>query len=271
MGFRRGLDGDGNHRHDGHMQVKRATGEGRRGERPVRRPTVAGVVVAVTVLFAAFAHAIEEAGAQTPPSASEIAGYDGLLAAAAAGDGIEIRRLAAAGGDVNARDGHGRTPLMVAAYARSLPALEALIAARADLDLMDSRAYDAVTILAVLDDVVLLRRLFAAGASARQITSPYRGTALIAAAHLGHAEVVAELLKAGAPPDHVNSLQWTAVIEAIVLGDGGPRHQATLAALIASGADLNIPDGNGRSPLALARERGFSAMAGMLEAKGARP
>jgi hypothetical protein len=71
--------------------------------------------------------------------------------------------------------------------------------------------------------------LLSLGASAKQVTSRYDGTALIAAAHLGHAGVVRQLIAAGAPLDHVNNLHWTAAIEAVVLGDGGPRHQATLA------------------------------------------
>ena len=73
------------------------------------------------------------------------------------------------------------------------------------------------------------------GASARNITSRYDGTALIAAAHLGHDEVVRQLIAAGAPLDHVNNLHWTAAIEAVVLGDGGLRHQRTLSALIEAG------------------------------------
>ena len=60
------------------------------------------------------------------------------------------------------------------------------------------------------------------------ITSRYDGTALIAAAHLGHAEVVRMLIAAGGPLDHVNNLGWTALIESIVLGDGGRNHTDTL-------------------------------------------
>jgi len=102
------------------------------------------------------------------------------------------------------------------------------------------------------------------------VTSRYDGTALIAAAHLGHAGVVRQLIAAGAPLDHVNNLHWTAVIEAIVLGDGGPRHQATLQALLDAGADLTLTDRQGRTPLALARARGYQAMVQQLEQAGAR-
>ena len=73
-----------------------------------------------------------------------------------------------------------------------------------------------------------MRVLLANGASAKLVTSRYDGTALIAAAHLGHDGVVRQLIAAGAPLDHVNNLHWTALIEAVVLGDGGPRHQAVV-------------------------------------------
>jgi uncharacterized protein len=81
---------------------------------------------------------------------------------------------------------------------------------------------------------------------------------------------VRQLIAAGAPLDHVNNLHWTAVIESIVLGDGGARHQATLRALIDAGANLQLADGSGRTPLELARGRGYGEMVKMLEAAGAR-
>jgi ankyrin repeat protein len=82
--------------------------------------------------------------------------------------------------------------------------------------------------------------------------------------------VVRRLIAAGAPLDHVNNLHWTAVIEAIVLGDGGKRHQQTLRALIDAGANLQLADRQGRTPLALARGKGYAEMVRMLEAAGAR-
>ena len=89
---------------------------------------------------------------------------------------------------------------------------------------------DIITIAAVRDDAAMVRLAIRLGADPRAITSPYNGTALIAAAHLGHDAVVRVLIEAGAPLDHVNNLGWTALIEAVVLGDGGPRHVACAGA-----------------------------------------
>src|SRR5262245_46883991 len=101
--------------------------------------------------------ATEPAWPQVPPTERELAAYSGLHAAAAKGDAAEIKRLAAAGNDRNARDGHGRTPLMVAAFQRQHTAAQALIEAGADLDALESQAYDVITIAAVLDDLEMLR------------------------------------------------------------------------------------------------------------------
>jgi ankyrin repeat protein len=209
--------------------------------------------------------------AQVPPTAHEIAGYTGVHAAAHRGDVAELAKLLAASkGAADTRDGYGRTPLHVAAYARQREAIRALIAAGANPGALERDRYDAVTIAAVADDEETLRLLLSLGASAKLTTSRYDGTALIAAAHLGHDGVVRQLIKAGAPLDHINNLHWTAVIEAIVLGDGGPRHQRTLQALLDAGASTRVSDRDGRTPLQLARSRGHEAMVKQLQAAGAR-
>jgi ankyrin repeat protein len=205
-----------------------------------------------------------------PPSAVETAAYTGLHAAAHRGDVRAIETLSASPAVLESRDARGRTPLHVAAFARQRGAIVALAKAGANLSALDNDRYDAVTIAAVADDEETLRALLSVGASAKQVTSRYDGTALIAAAHLGHAGVVRQLIAAGAPLDHVNNLHWTAVIEAIVLGDGGPRHQATLAALLDAGADTRLTDREGRTPLQLARGRGYTEMVRLLERAGAR-
>jgi ankyrin repeat protein len=205
------------------------------------------------------------APAQAPPTQAEVKQYSGLHAAAYRGQAEQLQKLVTSGANVNARDAHGRTPLHVATFARQREAIRVLARFGTDLGALENDRYDAVTIAAVADDEETLRLLLSLGASAKLVTSRYDGTALIAAAHLGHVGVVKQLIAAGAPLDHVNNLHWTAVIESIVLGDGGVRHEETLRALLAAGANPQLADRQGNTPLMLARARGYAPMVRMLE------
>jgi ankyrin repeat protein len=226
-------------------------------------PTCRGVAAALGLVCGL-------AGAQVPPTPAEAATYTGLFAAAARGDAPEIARLAAGGADLRARDGHGRTPLHVATFAGKHDAMRALAKAGADPNVLESDRYDIATIAAVADDVPTLEVALAIGCRSTNITSRWYGTALIAAAHLGHDGAVHTLVRAGAPLDHVNTLGWTALLESIVLGNGGPRHLATLKALVAAGANVNLADRSGTTPLALARAAGYRDMVVVLQQAGGR-
>jgi ankyrin repeat protein len=205
------------------------------------------------------------AQAQTAPSAVEIATYEGLHRAAQDGNVDDIRRLAKAGAALNARDANGRTPAHVAAFASQDEALRALAEAGADMNALDDQVYDVVTIAAVADDLGLRSLAIRLGNEPGLTTSPWRGTALIAAAHLGHVEVVRRLIAAGAPLDHVNNLGWTALMESVILGNGGRNHQQVVRLLVEAGADRSITDRDGVTPLVHARARGYSEIARLLE------
>jgi uncharacterized protein len=221
-------------------------------------------LVLLGLAWAQFSHA------QVAPSATEMAAYRGLHAAAARGDVAKVEQFVAAKADINLRDAYGRTPLHVATFAKQGAAVRTLIKAGAEKGALENDRYDSITIAAVADDEETLRTLLSLGASAKLVTSRYDGTALIAAAHLGHDGVVRQLIAAVAPLDHVNNLHWTAAIESIVLGKGGPRHQATLKALVDAGANLQLTDRHGKTPLYLARSYGYVEMVQMLEKAGAR-
>ena len=203
--------------------------------------------------------------AQTAPSAKEAAGYSGLHRAAHSGDLFALKRRIAEGADLEARDSNSRTPLHVAAFASRYDVVRALIKSGADPNAMDDQNYDIVTIASVADDPKMVNLALNLGASAGSITSPYDGTALIAAAHLGHYEVVERLIAGSAPLNHVNNLGWTALMEAVVLGDGGQNHVKTVRALVAAGADKEISDNYGVTPIGHARVRGYREIAAIME------
>ncbi len=205
------------------------------------------------------------AWAQTAPSQPQEAAYKGLHAAALNDDSDLINRLVAQGANLEARDSYGRTPLHVAAFKSHEKALVALALAGADMNAYEHDAYDVVTIAAVANDVPMLRLALSLGGKPGNITSPYDGTALIAAAHLGHVDVVRTLIEAGAPLDHINNLGWTALIEAVVLGDGGERHVKVVRSLIKSGADVSLADRAGVSPLQHAKQRGYATIVALFK------
>jgi ankyrin repeat protein len=98
----------------------------------------------------------------------------------------------------------------------------------------------------------------------------FGGTPLIPACERGHVEVVKTLLQTDVEVDHVNNLGWTALLEAIILSDGGPRHEEIVQLLVDGGADVNIADFLGVTPLQHARLKGFRNIGKILESGGAK-
>jgi ankyrin repeat protein len=195
---------------------------------------------------------------------------DRLRAAAATGDLAGIAAAIAGGADIDARDERGRTPLMVATEARQTDAVRALLDAGADVDLQDDKL-DNPFLYAGAEGLLDILRLANEAGADPAITNRYGGVAVIPASERGHVEVVRYLLnETDVDVDHVNRLGWTALLEAILLSDGGPRHQEIVALLIEHGADVDLADGGGIRPLAHARARGHTATAALLEAAGAR-
>ena len=201
------------------------------------------------------------------PSAAQ-SGRD-LIEAAGKGDLAAVERLLARGAGVDARDGNGRTALLAATHGNHVAVARALIAAGADVNAKDGIEDSPYLYAGAEGRTEILRLTLAAGADLKS-TNRYGGTALIPACERGHVEVVKRLLAAGVDPNHVNRLGWTGLLEAIILSDGGPRHQAIVALLIEGGADVNLPDKEGRTPLHHARQRGQTEIVQMLERARAR-
>jgi len=230
---------------------------------PKARRNMLRSTIALATLLTTFA-----ANAQSPPTDADIAAFSKLHIAAHEGDVGAIAAALIAGADVDALDNKARTPAHVAAFASQDAALTALAEAGADLNALEYQIYDVVTIAAVANDPALVELAIELGNRPDLTTSRYDGTALIAAAHLGHHEVVRVLIEAGAPLDHVNNLEWTALIEAVILGDGGPDHVATVRHLVKAGADQTIGDRYGVAPLQHAKSLGYADIVELLEAAG---
>jgi ankyrin repeat protein len=208
--------------------------------------------------------------AQNPPSERDVQIYAGLHAAAANGDVAELERLVGEGEKVDIQDARSRTPLIVAAYRRHHKAAEALLRLGANPNARDSDRFNMLAIAVAQNDMEMFKLALAHGANPGAVTGPYDNTALISAAHLGHVEMVKALIEAKAPLDHVNALGWTALIMAVVLGNGDKDHVATVEALVNAKADTEIKDRAGMTALAHARARNYADMVKILQAVSGR-
>lgn len=191
-----------------------------------------------------------------------------LTAAARQGDAAAVQNLLAQGASVHASDDQGVTALIAAAYQNHLEVVKLLIEAGADVNVQDNTQQSAYLISTAEGYLDLLKLTLEAGADVHSLDS-YNGTGLIRAADRGHVEIVEELLKTDIAIDHVNRLGWTALLEAIILGDGGPRHTEVVRLLVQAGADVNLADRNGVTPLAHARQQGFEEIIVILKSAGA--
>ena len=206
----------------------------------------------------------------TPPRTAGAPELDrALIAAAGRGDLAEVGRLLRLGASVTATDDGGVTALIAAAYGGHVAVAEALVAAGADVNAQDRTKQSAYLIPTADGNLDLLRLTLAHGADVRS-TDSYNGTGLIRAADRGHVEIIRELLRTDIPIDHVNRLGWTALLEAIILGNGGARHTEVVRLLAGAGANVNLADSGGVTPLVHAERRGFTEIAAILRAAGAR-
>nr|WP_232248758.1 ankyrin repeat domain-containing protein [Streptacidiphilus rugosus] len=197
---------------------------------------------------------------------AEAAADRALLDAAGRGDLQALGEALAAGADTEARDEAGRTALLMASLADDVPLAEALLAAGADVDAQDNRRDNAWLVTGVTGSVPMMRALLPAGPDLT-LTNRYGGVSVIPASERGHVGYVrAVLAETSTDVDHVNRLGWTALLEAVILGDGGQVHQEIVEILLATGADPLLPDGEGVTARAHAERRGFLAMADVLRA-----
>ncbi|MEW5558803.1 ankyrin repeat domain-containing protein [Enterobacter asburiae] len=184
------------------------------------------------------------------------------------GDILAVKELVEKGTNIETRDIYNRTPLMIATRMNNVAIASYLIEKGADVNAKDiiqdtpylyagARGFDKILALTL-----------AHGADLKSLNR-YGGTALIPAAERGSVETVKILIDAGVNVNHINKLGWTALMEAIILGDGSRSYQQIISLLIKSGADVNIKDFSGKSPLILSENKGFVEISKLLIEAGA--
>lgn len=195
---------------------------------------------------------------------------DALHRATEQQDTEQVKKLIKDGVDINAQDSQGRTPLMIAAYNEDYDTAKVLIKAGADVNIQDNMKNNPYLYASAEGYNDILRIIIGAGADTK-ITNRYGGTGLIPASEHGYVEVVDMLLtKTDVNVNHVNNLGWTALLEAIILNDGDEKQQKTVELLIQHGANVNLADGEGVTPLEHAKQKGFKEIETLLIEAGAK-
>lgn len=188
-----------------------------------------------------------------------------LLRAASDNKAEEAGLLIEAGADVETRDGHERTPLLRAVTEDSVEVAQVLADAGADPDALDDRHDTPWLVTGVTGSVAMAKVLLPLDPDLT-VRNRYGGIAHIPASERGHDEYVAYVLdESDIKVDHVNDLGWTALLEAVILGEGSQRWQNIVRSLVDHGADVSIADRDGVTPLQHARAKGFDEIATILE------
>lgn len=194
---------------------------------------------------------------------------EALLQAAREGNALEVRSLLGRGASVNVQDAQGSSPLLLATAGNHVEVARSLLLHGADPNLKNQMQDSAYLLAGAQGRLEIVRMTISYGADLKS-TNRFGGTALIPACERGHVETAKVLIAAGVDVNHINRLGWTCLMEAVVLGNGGPEHQAIIRELIAAKADLNLPDKDGVTALAHARQRKQTEVVKLLQAAGAK-
>jgi ankyrin repeat protein len=180
-------------------------------------------------------------------------------------DIVKLKIALDKGNDVNTTNQNGQSLLLIAVIGNQTEMAKLLVTYKADVNFQDFQK-DSPFLYAGASGQTELVQLFLQNGARFDVFNRYNGTALIPACERGHVKTVKVLTNTkDFPIDHVNRLGWTALMEAVVLGDGSEKYQQIVKILKQAGADLNIPDKDGVTALQHAKSLGFKEIVKILE------
>jgi ankyrin repeat protein len=197
-------------------------------------------------------------------SAEVTDGDQQLLRAAALGDTDSAAAALRGGADLETRDGNRRTALLLAVTDDHLETARLLVYLGADPDALDGQ-HDTPWLVTGVTGSVPMAELLLSVDPDLTVRNRYGGLSIIPASERGHADYVERVARTDIDIDHVNDLGWTALLEAVILGEGSDRWQRVVRSLLENGADPGIADRDGVTSLEHARNRGFTEIAQIFE------
>lgn len=187
-----------------------------------------------------------------------------LLQAATKGNAQDIQAALKSGADVEARDSQNRTALLIASRHNYIEAARVLVEAGASPNAQDDDKASAWLVTGVTGSVEMMRTLLP-GKPDLKLRNRYGGVSVIPASERGHVDYVrAVIAETDIDVNHVNDLGWTALLEAVILGDGTSKYLQIIKLLLEGGADRALADGDGVTALQHAERRGYKDIADVL-------
>ncbi|XP_078009590.1 ankyrin repeat domain-containing protein 29 isoform X2 [Phascolarctos cinereus] len=154
--------------------------------------------------------------------------------------------------DVDCRDSHGTTLLMVASYAGHIDCVRELVLQGADINLQRESGTTALFFAAQQGHNDVVRFLFEFGASTEFRTKD-GGTALLAASQYGHMRVVETLLKYGA---NIHDQLYDGTAPLWIASQMG--HSEVVRVMLLRGADRDAARNDGTTALLKAANKGYN-------------
>lgn len=188
-----------------------------------------------------------------------------LMAASMNGHDAAVKKLLELGASPETRSDDGRTAIIYAAGWGNSACVEALLAKGARVDARGDDGWTAIMLASARGDLDRLQALLAAGANV-DMRNKWSQTALLIAAQAGAVDRVRALLDAGARAtiDWADNEGATALAVAAAAADSDD----VLNELLAAGANPNLADADGLTPLMRAADRGDAErVRSLLEAK----
>jgi ankyrin repeat protein len=200
-------------------------------------------------------------------------------------DVVQVEKLIAEGADVRAANAYGSTPMSEAAIVGNVEVINALLKAGADVNSPGADGQTALMVVARSSNVIAARALIKHGANVNARESWREQTALMWAAAESQPEMVKELIRAGADLDARSQVnQWSREVSAEPRIQWRPAggftallyaaRQGCLACvghLVEAGANVNLADPKGVTPLIMAITNFNFDVAAYLLRKGANP
>lgn len=175
-----------------------------------------------------------------------------------------IKKYIARGQNIHATNRRGRTALMMATYNHHVELAALLIEAGASVNQQDDMKNSPYLYAAAEGYVDILRLM--KGKIDPTVTNRYGGIGLIPACERGSVEAVEWILNnTTSNIDHINNLGWTPLLAAIILGDGSSHYQRIVELLLSSGANPNIADKDGVTPLEHAEKSSYAEISKILQ------